>query len=118
MLEPKNPRRGRDNFDMMLRKFFIKKYGLPKTGHKVSVCPDIVALSNYVNQSLNTSEMEHIKTHLARCRRCRLAVDSTLDAVRRFELGDLEKIPDNVSFNIEACLKKLRNKNSGNTPKK
>ena len=118
MLIPKGSKRGRDNFDRMLRKLLVKKYGLPSTGKEVFVHLDVGTLSNYINQSLSTTEMENIKTHLVRCKRCRITVDSVLDDVRRFESGDLEKAPDSVSFNIAAYLKKLRDKDSSNSPKK
>jgi len=118
MIDPKRLPKGRDKMDKMLRKIFIEKYGLPKTERKTSAHPDAAALSDYINKALDASEMENIKTHLESCRICQREVKSALDAVRRFKSGDLEKVPDNVSFDVSAYLNKLRSKDSGKHPKK
>ena len=116
VLTPKGPKK--INLDTMLRKFYIKKYGLPPERPKATLCPDAVVLSEYINKSLSHLEMKNIDMHLAGCKKCRVAVESAAEAVRRFDSGDLQEVPDNVSFDVAAYLKNRQNKASGMPPKK
>jgi len=118
MIDPKDSGKGSDKMDMLLRKFFIKKHNLSSSERETFVHPNIVALSDYINKSLKATDMEDIKAHLACCKECRIEVEATLDAIRRFEAGNLEKVPESISFDIGSYLKKLRNKDSNKPPKK
>ncbi len=59
-------------------------------GSKRTECPDAELLGRYVEATLAGGEREELESHLAECRRCRLAVSSALDAggaVRRLGPG-------------------------------
>lgn len=116
VLTPKGPKK--DNLNTMLRKFFIKKYGLPPARPKATLCPDAMTLSEYVSQSLSPLEMKSTKMHLASCKECRVAVESVSDIVRQFESGDLEEVPDNVTFDVASHLKNRQNQAPRNSSQK
>jgi hypothetical protein len=118
MLLPNRPRENRPTITKMLRQFYIKKYGFLYVGDKLCPHPNSVTLANYINRSLSDPEMESIKAHLARCKRCRSSVADTEEAVTRFESGTLDKIPDYVFFDVDSHIQKLRRKDSEPPQKK
>jgi hypothetical protein len=132
----------KDNMDKLLKAFYKKRFG----GHKMSdmksecpmpeiyskeaicaqpivsfisprACPDLDALTSYINGSLHAAAKETIDEHLKRCKNCAAQVRSARETVSRFREGTLETPPEGISKQAEPWLPP-RERRSAKRPKK
>ena len=124
-------KRKRDAIDNLFINYFKRKYGkgeeLPRGGmermhfcmdiespvelipkEKKTTCPSDIKLGAHINDVLKGEEKTALEKHLLICPGCKDKVESGREVVKKFESGELPKVPDTISFSISNLKKTSR----------